>query len=52
LSEASIAGCGEAARAEVDPWDDIHASSAYRRALVGHLVEQALRRAMASAHEA
>ena len=33
---------GEAAAAEVDPQEDIHASAAYRRALTGTLVERAL----------
>ena len=34
-----------AARAAVDPPDDIHASSAYRRALIGVLIERGLSRA-------
>ncbi len=38
---------GEAAAAEVEPQDDIHASAAYRRALTGTLVERALRHAAA-----
>lgn len=33
---------GEAASAEVEPQDDIHASAAYRRSLTGTLVERAL----------
>ena len=36
-----------AAAAEVNPPDDIHATAAYRRSLVGTLVERALRRAQA-----
>ena len=38
---------GEAAAADVEPQDDIHASAAYRRALVGTLVERALKAAAA-----
>jgi carbon-monoxide dehydrogenase medium subunit len=41
------AAVGEAAAAEVDPQEDIHASAAYRRALTGTLVERALRAAAA-----
>ncbi len=33
----------------VDPPDDIHASGAYRRALVGTMVERALKNAVARA---
>jgi carbon-monoxide dehydrogenase medium subunit len=36
-----------AAAAAVDPQDDIHASAAYRRALIGTMVERALKRAAA-----
>jgi len=42
VDEATIAKAGAAASAAVDPPDDIHASGAYRRALVGTLVERAL----------
>ena len=43
----TIAAAERAAAAAVDPFDDIHASAAYRRALVGTMVERALRRAVA-----
>jgi carbon-monoxide dehydrogenase medium subunit len=42
IDAATIAKAAEAARAAVDPPDDIHASGAYRRALLGTLVERAL----------
>jgi aerobic carbon-monoxide dehydrogenase medium subunit len=42
VDEATIAHVGIAASAAVEPQDDIHASAAYRRALVGTLVERAL----------
>jgi aerobic carbon-monoxide dehydrogenase medium subunit len=45
--EKTIAAVAEAASAEVDPSDDIHASAEYRRALVGTLVERAFARASA-----
>jgi len=45
LDSASIAAASVAAAAEVDPADDLHASAAYRRNLVGVLVERALARA-------
>ncbi len=45
--EAAIAAAEAAASAAVDPPDDIHASAAYRRALVGTMVERALRSAAA-----
>ena len=38
---------GEAAAAEVEPQEDIHASAAYRRALAGTLAERALKAAAA-----
>jgi carbon-monoxide dehydrogenase medium subunit len=47
VDEATILKAAEAAAAGVDPSDDIHASAAYRRALVGTLVERALARAAA-----
>jgi carbon-monoxide dehydrogenase medium subunit len=45
VTEAVIAKAAEAASAEVEPQDDIHASAAYRRALTGTMVERALRSA-------
>jgi aerobic carbon-monoxide dehydrogenase medium subunit len=42
IDEATIAAAAEAACAAVDPPDDIHASGAYRRALIGVMVERAL----------
>ena len=45
IDEATIAKAEAAASAAVDPQDDIHASAAYRRALVGTMVERALRSA-------
>jgi carbon-monoxide dehydrogenase medium subunit len=47
IDEATIVKAGEAASAEVEPQDDIHASAAYRRALTGTLVERALQHAVA-----
>jgi carbon-monoxide dehydrogenase medium subunit len=44
---ATIAKAEAAAAATVDPPEDIHASAAYRRALVGTMVERALRQAAA-----
>jgi carbon-monoxide dehydrogenase medium subunit len=46
VDEALCVSVGEAAAAEVDPQEDIHASAAYRRALTGTLAERALRAAM------
>ena len=46
VDEALAVKVGEAAAAEVEPQDDIHASSAYRRALTGTLAERALKAAM------
>ncbi len=43
IDEATIAKADAAASAAVDPQDDIHASAAYRRSLVGTMVERALR---------
>jgi carbon-monoxide dehydrogenase medium subunit len=47
VDEATIAKAEAATSAAVDPQDDIHASAAYRRALVGTMVERALRHAAA-----
>lgn len=47
VDEATIAQAARAASAAVDPRDDIHASAAYRRALVGTMVERALKSASA-----
>ena len=47
VDEATIADAEAAASAAVDPQDDIHASAAYRRALVGTMVERALKNASA-----
>src|ERR1700691_4107405 len=46
IGEAVIAKAEAAACASVDPADDIHASGAYRKALIGVMVERALRAAM------
>jgi aerobic carbon-monoxide dehydrogenase medium subunit len=45
INEALIAKAESAASAAVDPRDDIHASGAYRKALVGVMVERALKAA-------
>jgi CO/xanthine dehydrogenase FAD-binding subunit len=42
IDEATIAKAEAAASAAVEPQDDIHASAAYRKALVGTMVERAL----------
>jgi carbon-monoxide dehydrogenase medium subunit len=47
IDDATIAQAEAAASAAVDPQDDIHASAAYRRALIGTMVERALTRAAA-----
>jgi carbon-monoxide dehydrogenase medium subunit len=47
IDEATIAKAEAAASASVEPHDDIHASGAYRKALVGVMVERALRAAVA-----
>ena len=47
IDQAAIAAAEAATCAAVDPQDDIHASAAYRRALVGTMVERALQRAAA-----
>jgi carbon-monoxide dehydrogenase medium subunit len=46
VDEALAVKVGEAAAAEVEPQQDIHASAAYRRALTGTLTERALKAAM------
>jgi len=43
VDDITIAAAAAAARGGVDPPDDIHASGAYRRALIGTLVERALK---------
>lgn len=43
IDEAVIAKAEAAASASVDPGDDIHASGAYRKALIGVMVERALK---------
>jgi aerobic carbon-monoxide dehydrogenase medium subunit len=45
MDDATIARAAEAASAEVEAQDDIHASAAYRRALTGTLLERALKAA-------
>ncbi len=47
IDEAVIAKAEAAASASVDPPDDIHAGGAYRKALIGVMVERALRAAAA-----
>ena len=47
IDEATIAKADAATSAAVDPQDDIHASAAYRRSLVGTMVERALKNAVA-----
>ena len=47
INESVIAKAEAAASAAVDPRDDIHASGAYRKALVGVMVERALKAAAA-----
>ncbi len=47
VDEATIAKAEAAASAAVSPHEDIHASGAYRKALVGVMVERALRAAAA-----
>ncbi|MFZ1150715.1 MAG: FAD binding domain-containing protein [Xanthobacteraceae bacterium] len=42
IAEAAVAGCAAAASSAVDPPDDIHASGAYRKTLIGVMVERAL----------
>ncbi len=47
IDEATINKAEAAASAAVNPHDDIHANGAYRKALVGVMVERALRAAVA-----
>jgi carbon-monoxide dehydrogenase medium subunit len=47
IDAAIIAKAEAAASASVDPADDIHASGAYRKTLIGVMVERALRAAIA-----
>lgn len=47
LDEATVAKAEAAASAAVDPPDDIHAPGAYRKVLIGVMVERALRSATA-----
>jgi carbon-monoxide dehydrogenase medium subunit len=46
MTEARIGAGAAAAAGAVDPADDIHASGAYRKTLIGVMVERALRDAM------
>jgi carbon-monoxide dehydrogenase medium subunit len=46
ITKAAIAGCAAAASSAVEPADDIHASGAYRKTLIGVMVERALRDAI------
>jgi carbon-monoxide dehydrogenase medium subunit len=48
IDEATIAKADAATSASVEPQDDIHASAAYRRSLVGTMVERALKSAAAA----
>jgi carbon-monoxide dehydrogenase medium subunit len=45
LNGGAVAAAVAAARTAVDPPDDIHASGAYRRSLIGTMVEQAIKTA-------
>jgi carbon-monoxide dehydrogenase medium subunit len=47
IDDATIAKAEAEASAAVDPPDDIHASGAYRKTLIGVMVERALRSALA-----
>jgi carbon-monoxide dehydrogenase medium subunit len=47
IGDATIAKAEAAASAAVEPADDIHATGAYRKTLIGVMVERALRSAMA-----
>jgi CO/xanthine dehydrogenase FAD-binding subunit len=46
IGEAAIAKAEKTAAAAFDPADDIHASGAYRKTLIGVMVERALRDAI------
>ena len=48
IGEQAIAACAAVAYAAVEPADDIHASGAYRKTLIGVMVERALRDAMSA----
>jgi len=48
IDEVTIAKADAATSAAVEPQDDIHASAAYRRSLVGTMVERALKSAAAA----
>jgi carbon-monoxide dehydrogenase medium subunit len=52
IDEAAMAEAEASAAAAVDPPEDIHASAAYRRALLGTMVERALRDAAVRVGEA
>lgn len=47
VNATAIAAAVAAARSEIEPSDDLHASAAYRRSLAGTLLERALLRAAA-----
>jgi len=47
IDDAAIAMAASAASASVDPADDIHAGGAFRKTLIGVMVERALRSAVA-----
>jgi carbon-monoxide dehydrogenase medium subunit len=47
IDDRTIAAAAEAARSAVEPPDDIHASGAYRRTLVGTMVQRAFTSALA-----
>ena len=49
--DGPVAEAGRLAAAAADPFDDLHASAAYRRHLVARLSEQVIRQAWASAGE-
>jgi carbon-monoxide dehydrogenase medium subunit len=47
IDQTTIAKAEAAASAAVDPADDIHATGAYRKTLIGVMVERALRESLA-----
>ena len=49
IGEPAVRDCAAAACAAVDPTDDIHAAGAYRKTLIGVMVERALRDAIGRA---